>query len=193
MAEQFSAEWAKSTIENGVQKAQSFIDDPEQINALLEELQEKLMGLPDTISKAFENVPVMAQMVKSYVTREYTDVSPKVIISLVSAFVYLVKKNDIIPDDVPIVGYADDLAVATVAMAINEPELQAYSEWRAQNGGAPIELVEVEPVAPVAQVEPIAQVEPVVEVEPTAQVESAASAAQVDPADPAQPGAPIGQ
>ena len=154
MAQQFSAEWAKSVINDNVQKAQTFIDDPEQINGLLEQLQEKLKGLPVTVGNAFSNVPVMAQMVKCYVTREYTEVSPKVIVSLVAAFVYLVKQNDIIPDSVPIVGFADDLAVATVAMVINEPELKAFAAWQAAQTGEPVELVEVEGVeseSPAAQ------------------------------------------
>ena len=141
MAEQFSAEWAKGIIDENLQNAQSFIDDPEQINGLLEQLQEKITGLPDTVANAFKNVPVMAQMVKCYVTREYTEVSPKVIVSLVATFLYLVKKNDIISDDVPVVGFADDLAVATVAMAINEPELAAFAEWRAQQADESDELV----------------------------------------------------
>ena len=134
MAEQFSAEWAQGIIEDGIGKAKGIIEDPEQLNGLLQEVQEKLKGLPDTITNAFTNVPLMASMVKSYVTREYTEVSPKVVISLVSAFVYLVKQKDLIPDDMPVVGYADDLAVATIAMAINEPELKAYAEWREANG-----------------------------------------------------------
>lgn len=151
MAEQFSAEWAKNVIDENVQKAQSFVDNPEQINDLLAQLQEKLQGLPDTVSTAFNNVPLMAEMVKCYVTREYAEVSPKVIASLVAAFIYLVKKNDIIPDNVPIVGLADDLAVATVAMAINEPELAAFAAWKEQRDGKPVELVPVDPV----DVEPI--------------------------------------
>jgi len=133
MAEQFSAEWAKNVIDENVQKAQSFVDNPEQINDLLAQLQEKLQGLPDTVSTAFNNVPLMAEMVKCYVTREYAEVSPKVIASLVAAFIYLVKKNDIIPDNVPIVGLADDLAVATVAMAINESEIKEFIAWRDEN------------------------------------------------------------
>lgn len=161
MAQQFSAEWAKGIIDENVKKAQTFIDDPEQINGLLEQLQEKLAGLPDTVSNAFNNVPVMAEMVKCYVTREYTDVSPKVIVSLVGAFVYLVKQNDIIPDSVPIVGYADDLAVATVAMAINEPELNAFAAWKAEKTGAPVDLVQVEPIESAEQVEPAEAAAPV--------------------------------
>jgi len=145
MAEQFSAEWAKGVIEGNVQKAQSFIDNPEQINDLLGQLQEKLDSLPSAATNAFKNVPVMAQMVKSYVTGEYTVVSPKVVASLVAAFVYFVKKNDIIPDSVPLLGYADDLAVAAVAMVISEPELKAYSEWQAQKAAGLGKQMPVEP------------------------------------------------
>lgn len=129
MAEGFSAEWARGVISGGVDKAKGFVEDPEKMEGLLDSLKEKLKNLPDTVGTAFQNVPLMASMVKSYVTREYTEVSPKVIISLVSSFIYLVKQKDIIADTVPLLGLLDDLAVATVAMAICEPELKAYAEW----------------------------------------------------------------
>ena len=136
MAEGFSAEWARGVIGDGYEKAKGFVEDPEQMKGLLDSLMEKLKGLPDTVGTAFQNVPLMASMVKSYVTREYTEVSPKVIISLVSAFIYLVKQKDVISDTVPFLGLLDDLAVATIAMAINEPELKAYAAWREQHASA---------------------------------------------------------
>lgn len=156
MAQQFSAEWAKGVIDENVQKAQSFIDNPEQLDGLLAQLQEKLQDVPETVRKAFENVPVMAQMVKSYVTREYTEVSPKVVVSLVAAFLYFVKRDDLISDSIPLIGYADDLAIATVAMAISEPELNAFSAWQAQKAAGPIDLAQVDPV-PGASTEPPVQ------------------------------------
>lgn len=175
MAEQFTAEWAKSIIDDGMQKAQGLVDNPEQINDLLNQLQEKLKELPDTVSTAFSNVPVMAQMVKCYATREYTEVSPKVIISLISAFIYLVKKNDLVSDDIPIVGYADDLVIATVAMAINEPELNAFKAWRDQQENEPIDLVPVENAEVVEEDKAIEMAEDAEDAEP---IEEA------DPADP---------
>ncbi|MBE6471880.1 MAG: hypothetical protein E7000_09365, partial [Coriobacteriaceae bacterium] len=84
MAEQFNADWARGILENGKQKAESLIGDPGQVDALLEQLQEKLKGLPGDAVKQFANVPLMASMVKSYVSKEYTAVSPKVVIALVS-------------------------------------------------------------------------------------------------------------
>lgn len=146
MAEQYNAEWARGVIDSGVKKAQNVINDPSQIDALLEELQKKLDDLPSTAGGAFKNIPLMIDMVKSYISREYTNVSPKVVISLVSAFLYLVKRNDLIPDGVPIIGLVDDIAVATIVLIINEPELKAYAAWREQQTGAPVRLVAVDPL-----------------------------------------------
>ena len=158
MAEQYHAEWARGVIDGGVKKAQNIINDPSQIDTLLEELQKKLGDLPSAASSAFKNVPLMVDMVKSYVTREYTNVSPKVVISLVSAFLYLVKRNDLIPDGVPIIGLADDLAVATIALIINEPELKAYAAWREQQTGTPVRIVSVDPLPDdEAPAEPVAE------------------------------------
>jgi uncharacterized membrane protein YkvA (DUF1232 family) len=78
----------------------------------------------------------MISMVRSYITKEYTEISPKVIVSLVCAIIYLLKGKDVIPDNIPVVGYVDDLAVFAAAFMINEPELQAYTQWRTEHGKA---------------------------------------------------------
>ena len=144
--QQYNEEWARGILDDGLEQAQGLINDPGQIEDLLEQLQEKVTGLPETIGNAFTNVPLMANMVKSYITGEYTQVSPKVVISLLSAFVYLVKKQDLIPDDIPVVGFADDVAVATAVMALNEPELNAYAEWRQLREGGQGDAINIEPI-----------------------------------------------
>ena len=83
---------------------------------------------------ALSRVPLMISMIRSYITKEYTAVSPKVIVTLVCAIIYLLKGKDLIPDHLPVVGYADDLAVFAAAFLIDEPELNAYSQWREENG-----------------------------------------------------------
>ena len=130
MAEQVNLDQAKLAIEGGMTKAQEILDDPAKIDSLLAELQEKTKDLPGTVGSALVNIPTMASMVKSYVTKEYTEISPKVIVSVVSAFLYLVKGRDIIPDSIPIVGMLDDVAVITVAMKLCEPELEAFKQWQ---------------------------------------------------------------
>jgi len=133
MAEQFSVDDAKQIIENGIAQAQELMSDPAKIDELMKQLQQKVKELPSATGEALSNIPLMASMVKSYVTKEYGEVSPKVVASLVSAFLYLVTKKDLIDDSVPVLGIADDLAVVALAMKIDEKELEAYKQWRDAN------------------------------------------------------------
>ena len=130
MAEPINTEKAQQLIEEGVAQAQEILNDPAKIKDLLQQLQEQIKNLPDTFKGAAANVPLMIDMVTAYVTKEYTEVSPKVIGALVATFLYLLKSRDLIPDAIPVLGIADDLAVATFAMTLCEPELKAYAEWR---------------------------------------------------------------
>jgi uncharacterized membrane protein YkvA (DUF1232 family) len=133
MAEQFSTDQIQQLIENGIAQAQELMEDPAKMDELLSQLQEKVKELPSTAGEALSNIPLMASMVKGYVTQEYTEVSPKVVATLVSVIIYLVARKDLIPDTVPVLGLADDLAMVALAMKINEKELAAYQAWRDSN------------------------------------------------------------
>ena len=133
MAEQFGVDEARQVIENGIAQAQELMSDPAKVEELMQQLQQRVKELPAAAGEALGNIPLMASMVKSYVTKEYAAVSPKVVASLVSAFLYLVTRKDLISDDVPVLGIADDLAVIALAMKINEGELAAYKQWREEN------------------------------------------------------------
>ena len=128
----FSLEQAKSVLDNGISQAQEMLGNPSMIDELLSQLSEKMKEV-STIGNSLANIPLMASMVKCYITREYTEVSPKVVALLVSAFIYVVKKKDLIKDSVPLAGMMDDLAVVALALRLSEPELKAFSEWREQN------------------------------------------------------------
>lgn len=120
---------AKNMVEKGVGEAQELLKNPSKIDDLLVQLEEKLKGVP-VAGDLLSSVPLMISMVKSYVNGSYKEVSPKVIASLVAAFLYLIKGKDLIPDGIPLLGYADDIAVLGVALKICEPELKAYSASR---------------------------------------------------------------
>ena len=133
MAEGFSIDQAKEILENGVAEAQELLSDPAKIDELLANIKAQAANLPETVTGALADVPTMISMVKSYVTKEYTEVSPKVVATVVAALLYLVKGKDLISDNIPILGLADDLAVVTAAMIINKPELEAFAAWQAEH------------------------------------------------------------
>ena len=140
----FSMEQAKEVLDRGVQEAQELVQDPSKMEELFGQLQEKLQTIPG-VGDLMKDIPLTIELVKSYITQEYTEISPKVIFSLVSAFIYLLKKKDLIRDNIPLLGYADDLAVLGVALKAVEPELEAFAAWKrgeapAQDAAADIEV-----------------------------------------------------
>ncbi|MBR1901018.1 MAG: DUF1232 domain-containing protein [Lachnospiraceae bacterium] len=127
----FDINSAKAALEGGMSEAQELIRDPAKIEGLLVNMEAALKDIPvagDTLSK----VPLTVSLIKSYITKEYTEVSPKVIVSLLSAFIYLLKKKDLIADNIPLLGQVDDIAVMGLALNFVEPELNAYAQWREQ-------------------------------------------------------------
>ena len=124
-----SVEKAKALLDSGIAEAQELIREPSKIDDVLLQLEKKLQDVP-AIGQTLSDLPVMISMVKGYITKEYSDVSPKVIATLVGAFIYLVKKKDIISDDIPVIGIADDLAVLGLALKLSEPELNAFKTFR---------------------------------------------------------------
>ena len=118
----------KAILENATAEATDFINNPERLDGLLTQLEEKLKQIPaigDTVSE----LPVMIQMVKSWIKKEY-EVNPKVLAIMVGAFLYLIKKNDLIPDNIPVVGIADDVAVLGLALKLCEKDVAAFWEFK---------------------------------------------------------------
>ena len=126
---ELSMEKAKALLETGIAEAQELIKEPSKVDELLIQMENKLQEVP-AIGETLSDLPLMISMVKGYITKEYTEVSPKVIATMVGAFLYLVKKKDIIPDNIPIIGIADDLGVLGLALKMCEPELAAFKAFR---------------------------------------------------------------
>ena len=115
-------------LRNFTQEAKSYLDNPGKVGDILKQIEGTLKELP-LVGDLVSGVPLMVSMVKSWVTREY-DVDPKVLATLVGAFLYLVKSKDLISDKIPVLGYADDIAILGLAFHFVSPELQKYQEWK---------------------------------------------------------------
>ncbi len=122
-------EKAKALLEDGVEQASALLKNNEQINNVITMAQDKVKELP-VLDFMAEDLPVMISMVKSYASKEYTNVSPKVAALMVSALLYLLKRKDLITDAIPILGQLDDVAVIAVALKLCEPELKEYLNWK---------------------------------------------------------------
>ena len=130
-----NSDQVKERLGMGTAEAEEIIGNPSKVDEILVQLEEKLKEVPK-IGETLSDLPLMIAMIKAWVTKEYTVVSPKVIACLVGAIIYLLKKKDLISDSIPVIGIVDDLAVMALALKLSEPELKAFAEWRdARNQG----------------------------------------------------------
>ena len=125
---------AKDILGGFTAQAQDMLKDGSKVEAALQALEEKMKEIP-TIGEGLAKLPLMISMIRAYITKEYTEVSPKVIASMLCAVLYLLKGKDLIRDDIPVVGLVDDLAVAGAAFMLSEKELDAYAAWREGKDG----------------------------------------------------------
>ena len=135
----FNMEQAREVLNREVEEAQEIIANPSRVDEILVQLEEKLKAVP-VIGSTLSDLPLMIAMVKAWIKKEYTVVSPKVIACLVGAILYLIRKKDLISDSIPVVGHIDDLAVMGLALKLSEKELKAFAEWRASQGSGTVSL-----------------------------------------------------
>ncbi len=126
-------EKAKSILGGYAAQAQEMLKDGSKVESALQALEAKMKEIP-AIGEGLSRLPLMISMIRGYITKEYTEVSPKVIVSMLCAVLYLLKGKDLIRDDIPVVGYLDDILVAGAAFKLSEVELNAYADWRTAKG-----------------------------------------------------------
>ena len=83
---------AKSVLENAAKQAEGILNDPSLVDNILMQLEEKLKQVP-AIGETLSDLPLMIAMIKGYITKQYDQVSPKVIALMLGSFIYLVKKR----------------------------------------------------------------------------------------------------
>ena len=136
---EFGLDKAQEVLDREIGEAEELIRNPSKVDEILMQLEDKLKAVP-VIGSTLSDLPLMIAMVKAWIKKEYTVVSPKVIACLVGAVLYLVKKKDLISDSIPIVGHVDDLAVMGLALKLSEKALKAFSEWRAGRADGTVSL-----------------------------------------------------
>lgn len=116
-------------LESYTRKAQDLLSDNGKVEEILRTAETKLKEVPE-IGEKVAQLPLMLSMIRSYITKEYTQVSNKVVISMIGAFLYLITPRDLINDKIPVLGIVDDVAILGLALKLNEKELEEYSLWR---------------------------------------------------------------
>jgi len=86
--------------------------------------------VPEKLTELWDDLKYMILMITDYVNGSYREVPWKTIAALTGAVIYFIWPFDVIPDVIPIVGYADDAVVIGLALKIAREDLDAYKIWK---------------------------------------------------------------
>lgn len=86
-------------------------------------------GVAEGIREVKDQLQLMIRLIKAYATGEYRDVAAKSMATVVGVLVYFVSPLDLIPDVLPILGIADDVALVVWMFNVLEKEMSKFSDW----------------------------------------------------------------
>lgn len=138
MEQKLSKEKIEAVFSEYKVKAKRILDDDAKINSLLENLENKLKTVP-ALGTGLADIVIMAEMIRAYVKKEYTEIPVGATVIAVAAVLYFVTPFDLIPDMIPMMGFADDIGVAALSIRLIHEDLMQFKAWQAARDGERLE------------------------------------------------------
>jgi uncharacterized membrane protein YkvA (DUF1232 family) len=110
--------------------AKSFVSNNGQLRELLGQAAEKIVSIPkEPFKDTWPYLQAMLRLVRCYSREEYRAVSQDGLEAIIAALSYLVDPFDLIPDEVPYLGFIDDATVVEFAVRKSREDLEDFMEW----------------------------------------------------------------
>jgi uncharacterized membrane protein YkvA (DUF1232 family) len=120
-----SGAFARAIVE-----AKSCAADPVRLRSLFEEASRKAAAVPkEPFHDSWPYLQAMLRLVRAYFRGEYRIISPDALLSIVAAMNYFVDPFDLIPDEIPFLGFVDDATVIAFAIARTRETLDDFMTW----------------------------------------------------------------
>ncbi|EAR08269.1 YkvA family protein [Reinekea blandensis] len=130
MSERINEEKLKAHYEKAKQQAEDIIEDPDRVKKIAERAWEKAKDLKGPLAEVWDQLKLMIQMIRAWVSGEYREVPTTSLIAIIAGLIYLLSPIDLIPDMIPVLGYLDDIFVLGVVFTQVAKDLRAFEAWQ---------------------------------------------------------------
>ena len=131
--ERFASEKAAIRSEafaKAILDAKSCSEDPDQLKQLYLEAARKTASLPrEPFRDTWAYLQTMLRLVRAYQQGEYRLIPKESLLTVIAALNYLVDPFDLIPDEVPFLGFLDDATVISYAAGYAREALDDFMTW----------------------------------------------------------------
>lgn len=110
--------------------AKAHSNDPERLRVLFQEASRKAAAVPkDPFEDSWPYLQAMLRLVRAYFRGEYRNVPQEGLLWIITALNYFVDPFDLIPDEVPFLGFVDDATVVSFAVTRTRGTLDDFMTW----------------------------------------------------------------
>lgn len=119
-----------SAFAKAILNAATYARDPNSLRALFEEAATKVAAIPsEPFKDSWPYLQTMLRLIRAYFRGEYRDVPQDSLVFIIAALGYLVDPFDLIPDEIPFLGFLDDATVVAFAVSKTKPTLDDFMIW----------------------------------------------------------------
>jgi len=86
-------------------------------------------GKSTVLQSITSKVMILGKLLKFYATGEYRAIDLKNVVIIITAFVYFLSPLDLVPDFIPMLGFADDIALMTFVFNSVSEEIEKFETW----------------------------------------------------------------
>ncbi|MFN6944801.1 MAG: YkvA family protein [Cytophagaceae bacterium] len=109
--------------------------NPEKLNAIITEHYNKATNESGqkTIADAWDKIGTLVRLTAASMKGEYNELPTYKLLILAGALVYMISPYDLVPDNTPVFGAIDDLAVLAWFIKTANDEVVKFQEWESSN------------------------------------------------------------
>jgi uncharacterized membrane protein YkvA (DUF1232 family) len=110
--------------------AKSYTADPQTLGALFQEASAKAAAIPkNALNDLGPYLQAMLRLIRAYGSGAYREIRRDALLTIVAAVSYLVDPFDLIPDEIPFLGFVDDATVIGFAVTRTRDALDEFMIW----------------------------------------------------------------
>lgn len=106
--------------------------DPKKLSDLVSSVTDKMSDMDENkkrVNGFLERIRTMLRMLRAYISGEYRQIPWKSLLMIIGSLIYFMMPLDLIPDFIPVTGFADDISIIFLVFnAINE-DIEAFLEY----------------------------------------------------------------
>lgn len=112
-------------------RAKEIVADPVALRALADQAMRSRSGRSGPLGEVTDEFKTLGRLVAAYSRGDYRDIPLDSLLMVIAGLVYVVSPLDLVPEAIPIAGYADDAVAVGVVIRQVHHELTAFREWEA--------------------------------------------------------------